>query len=104
MFRNTDMEKQQQKLVSALVLLVNNVRNPDLLAPMLWDLGARHKGYGVIEKHYPAVGAALLQAFEQYLKEDWTLEVQQAWVDTFEAITQIMLEGAEVSPWLMNWR
>ncbi len=35
MFRNTDMEKQQQKLVSALVLLVNNVRNPDLLAPML---------------------------------------------------------------------
>lgn len=97
MFSNADMEKQQQKLVSALVLLVGNVRNPDLLVPILRDLGARHKGYGVIEKHYPAVGAALLQTFEQYLKADWTKDVQQAWADTFEAIAQIMLEGAEAS-------
>ncbi|MCA1995393.1 MAG: mechanosensitive ion channel [Coleofasciculus sp. S288] len=95
MFRDTDMEKQQQKLISALVLLVENVRNPDRLVPILLDLGAKHKGYGVIEKHYPAVGAALLQTFEQYLKEDWTTKVQQAWADTFEAIAQIMLEGAD---------
>ena len=95
MFKETDMEKQQQKLVSALVLLVGNVRDPDHLVPMLRDLGARHKGYGVIEKHYPAVGGALLQTFEQYLKDDWTTDVQQAWTDTFDAIAQIMLEGAE---------
>lgn len=98
MFRNADMEKQQQKLISALVLLVGNVRNPDLLVPILQDLGARHKGYGVIETHYPTIGAALLQTFEQYLKEDWTEDVQQAWTDTFEAIAQIMLEGAEEAP------
>lgn len=97
MFSTTDMEKQQQKLVSALVLLVSNVRTPDMLVPMLRDLGARHKGYGVIEEHYPAVGATLLQTFEQYLKEDWTPEVKQAWVSTFDAIAQIMLEGAEES-------
>ncbi|MBD1847871.1 mechanosensitive ion channel [Cyanobacteria bacterium FACHB-63] len=97
MFRTTDMEKQQQKLMSALVLLVENVRNPDLLVPVLQDLGAKHKGYGVIEKHYPAVSAALLQTFEQYLRGDWTKEVQQAWTDTFEAIAQIMLEGAEAT-------
>jgi small-conductance mechanosensitive channel/hemoglobin-like flavoprotein len=95
MFSNTDMEKQQQKLLSALVLLVENVRNPDRLVPILQDLGAKHKGYGVIEKHYPAVGAALLQTFEQYLKEGWTKEVKQAWTNTFDAIAQIMLDGAE---------
>lgn len=95
LFKETDMVKQQQKLVSALALLVGNVRDPDVLKPMLQDLGARHKGYGIIEKHYPAVGNALLQIFEQYLKEDWTTEVQQAWTDTYEEIAQIMLEGAD---------
>lgn len=97
MFNKTDMEKQQQKLVSALVLLVSNVRAPDMLVPMLRDLGARHKGYGVIEEHYPAIGGTLLQTFEQYLKEDWTPEIKQAWTNTFDAIAQIMLEGAEES-------
>lgn len=69
MFKETDMEKQQQKLVSALVLLVENVRDPDHLVPMLRDLGARHQGYGVIEKHDPAVGGALLQTFENTLRK-----------------------------------
>ena len=95
LFKETDMKKQQQKLVSALVLLVESVRDPDRLVPVLRDLGAKHKGYGVIEKHYPAVGAALLQTLEQYLKDDWTKEVQQAWLSTFDAIAQIMLEGAD---------
>ncbi|MDX2232388.1 MAG: mechanosensitive ion channel [Leptolyngbyaceae cyanobacterium bins.349] len=97
MFSKTDMEKQQQKLISALVLLVSSVRTPDILVPMLRDLGARHRGYGVIEEHYPAIGSALLHTFEQYLKEDWTPEVKQAWTSTFDAIAQIMLEGAEES-------
>lgn len=95
LFKETDMEKQQQKLVSALVLLVGSVRDPDHLVPILRDLGAKHKGYGVIEKHYPAVNAALLQTFEQYLKDNWTVEIQQAWTNTFDAVAQIMLEGAE---------
>lgn len=98
LFSSTDMAKQQQKLMSMLVLLVENVRNPDLLVPILQDLGARHKGYGVIEKHYPAVQAALLKTFEQYLQEDWTREVQHAWINTLDAIAQIMLDGAEATP------
>ncbi|MEX0270884.1 mechanosensitive ion channel domain-containing protein [Leptolyngbyaceae cyanobacterium UHCC 1019] len=97
LFRDTDMEKQQQKLMSTLVLLVQSVRDPDRLVPILKDLGAKHKGYGVIEDHYPTVCAVLLKTFEQYLKADWTKEVQQAWTSTFDAISQIMLEGAEES-------
>ncbi|MEM9540942.1 MAG: mechanosensitive ion channel domain-containing protein [Cyanobacteria bacterium P01_E01_bin.42] len=96
-FGRTDMKKQQDKLLASLVLLVENVRDPVTLKPVLYNLGAKHKGYGVAAKHYPAVGDALLQTFEQYLQEDWTAEVKQAWVDTFQAITQIMLEGADGS-------
>ncbi|MGK7928811.1 MAG: globin domain-containing protein [Spirulina sp.] len=94
-FSRTDMKKQQDKLLASLVLLVDNVRDPVTLKPVLHNLGAKHKGYGIAAKHYPAVGDALLQTFEQYLQEDWTTEVKQAWEDTFQAITQIMLEGAD---------
>ena len=43
----------------------------------------------------PAVGEALLTTFEQYLQQDWTIEVKQAWVDALTAITALMLNGAE---------
>ena len=72
------------------------------LIPILRDLGARHKGYGVIETHYPAIGAALLQTFKQYPKEDWTPQVKQTWTNTFDAITQIMPEGREERAWLVG--
>ncbi len=94
LFKTTDMSKQGQKLLNALVLLVENIRQPDVLKPVLKDLGARHKGYGTLPEYYPAVGEALLTTFAQYLKEEWTAETQEAWIETYQVITQIMLEGA----------
>ncbi|MEA5542905.1 pentapeptide repeat-containing protein, partial [Limnoraphis robusta Tam1] len=94
LFNKTDIKKQHQKLLNSLVLLVENIRQPDVLKPVLKDLGARHKGYGTLPEYYPAVGQALLTTFAQYLKEDWTAETEQAWVETYEVITQLMLEGA----------
>ena len=95
MFAKTNMAKQQQKLLQSLVLLVENVRRPSTLKPVLKGLGAKHKNYGVIVKHYPLVGEILLQTLEEYLQEDWTEEVKEAWTDTYLAVSQIMLSGAE---------
>ena len=97
LFANTDMKKQQQMLVSALVLVVDNLRNPDKLQETLKGLGARHVKYGTLPEHYPLVGNALLTTFEQYLKEDWKPEVKEAWVEAYGAITKLMLEGADYS-------
>ena len=58
-----DISKQGQKLLNSLVLLVENIRQPDVLKPVLKDLGARHKGYGTLPEYYPAVGEALLTTF-----------------------------------------
>jgi len=96
LFAKTDMEKQQKKLISALVLVVENLRSPEALGPVLNALGGRHIGYGVIPKYYRPVGEALLSAFEQYLQQDWTMEVKQAWIDAYAAITALMLKGAGV--------
>lgn len=95
LFGNTDMAGQQKKLLSALVLVIENLRKPDVLTNVLQGLGGRHVQYGALPEHYPMVGRALLKTFESYLETDWTPEVKQAWTDAYGAITKLMLEGAE---------
>jgi hemoglobin-like flavoprotein len=95
LFANSDMESQRKKLIQSLVLVVDNLRKPDVLTEALHGLGARHVKYGVLPTHYPMVGGAILKTFEEYLGPSWTPEVKQAWVDAYGAITQLMLEGAD---------
>lgn len=94
LFTSTNMKKQEEKLLSSLVLLVESLREPEMLLKVLQNLGARHKGYGVLAKHYPLVGMALIKTFKQYLAEDWTKEIENAWIETFSTITKAMLAGA----------
>ncbi|MEH2111048.1 pentapeptide repeat-containing protein [Nostoc sp.] len=100
LFAKTDMKNQEKKLLSSLVLVVENLRNPEALEPVLKALGARHIGYGAIPKYYGLVVEALLVTLEQYLQQDWTTEVKKAWLDAFRAITELMLKGVgeESSP------
>ncbi|MEG4456900.1 pentapeptide repeat-containing protein [Microcoleus sp. N9_A1] len=96
LFAKIDIKIQQKKLINALVLVVENLRSPEALEPVLNALGGRHIGYGVIPKYYGPVGDALLMAFEQYLQQDWTPEVKLAWTEAYRAITALMLKGAGV--------
>lgn len=95
LFANTDMAKQKKMLLNSLVLVVENLRKPEVLSDALKGLGARHVKYGALPEHYPLVGNALLKTFSDYLGESWTPEVKQAWVDAYGAITTLMLEGAD---------
>ncbi|MBP5973515.1 pentapeptide repeat-containing protein [Brasilonema sp. CT11] len=94
LFAKVDMATQHKKLLQALVLVVENLRDPEALGDVLNALGARHVGYGAIPKYYGAVSKALLSSFEQYLQQDWTPEVNKAWTDAFRAINALMLKGA----------
>jgi hemoglobin-like flavoprotein len=98
LFAHTNMVKQKTMLLSSLVFVVENLRNPNALSEALKGLGARHVKYGALPEHYPLVGNALLTTFEQFLQADWTLETKQAWVEAYGAITELMLEGADYSP------
>ena len=94
LFAKTEMINQHKKLINSLVVVVESLRNPEALAQVLNVLGARHIGYGAIPKYYPAVGQALFTTFEEYLGEEWTEEVKDAWGDAFRLITAQMLKGA----------
>ncbi|PZD75141.1 Bacterial hemoglobin [Acaryochloris thomasi RCC1774] len=95
LFENTHMKEQEQKLLQSLVLVIENLRNPEVLSKSLRGLGARHVKYGALPEHYPLVGNSLLKTFEQYLGQDWRPEVKEAWVDAYGTITEIMLDGAD---------
>ncbi|MBP0018118.1 MAG: globin [Cyanobacteria bacterium SBLK] len=97
LFGNTNMAEQKKKLLASLVLVVENVRQPEKLTDALKGLGAKHVKYGALPEHYPLVGNALLTTFEQYLGQEWTEEVKQAWVKAYGIITDLMLEGADYS-------
>lgn len=98
LFANTDMKKQKKMLLASLVLIMENLRQPDLLSDTLKQLGARHVQYGTLGEHYPLFGAALLKTFKSYLGTEWTSEVEQAWVEAYDQITKIMLAGASSAP------
>ena len=97
LFAQTDIKAQSKKLLASLIFVVENLKSPDALSEALKGLGARHVKYGALPEHYPLVGNTLIKTFGQYLKDDWTPEVQKAWVDAYGVITEVMLDGADYS-------
>jgi nitric oxide dioxygenase len=98
LFAATDMLEQRKKLQRTLSLILEHLQEPDVLAPMLQDLGWRHVGYGVRQEHYRMVGAVLLETFADFLGQHWTPAHDDAWVKGYEAVSSLMVQGAKERP------
>jgi len=98
------MEVQRSRLLRALVHVVQMVDQPEELVPFLEQLGRDHRKFGVVARHYEAVGAALLSAVGTFAGEAWTPAVQKAWTDAYGEVASAMCAaaGAERGPasWL----
>ncbi len=93
LFRNTTPESQKKKLIAALVLVVENLRKPEVLAKALAEMGARHQAYGAVAEHYGAVRDTLLDVMAEFAGDLWTDEVRAAWTDALNVIAEAMLGG-----------
>ena len=89
-FAKTDMAVQARALAATLAVVVAGVEKGDDLTPTLQSLGARHKTYGVLPEHYPIVGEVLIETFQNRLGSQWTPAFQNAWVQAFTIIAQVM--------------
>jgi hemoglobin-like flavoprotein len=98
LFQPGQMEQQRAKLFKSLVLVIDNLHNPEVLSSSLKGLGTRHVKYGVLPHHYPIVGSVLLKTFGQLLGSAWTADIEQAWIEAYQAVTQLMLTGADYPP------
>ncbi len=89
-----DLAGQRRKLVAALAAAVGGLDRPAALAPTLEALGRRHAAYGVVDRHYGVVGAALLATLEDRLGPAFDPETRAAWTACFGLVTGAMRRGA----------
>src|SRR5215207_2566617 len=93
LFPQSDMTEQKRKLMQMLTVAVRGLARFDELRPALEAMGARHAGYGVVERHYETVGAALIWTLARGLGAAFTPEVQHAWATTYFTIAEVMQRG-----------
>ncbi|MFD2417799.1 globin domain-containing protein [Amycolatopsis pigmentata] len=98
-----NMDVQRNRMVRALIHVVQMVDQPDDLVPFLRHLGRDHRKFGVEPQHYEAIGTALLATMKRQLGPDWTPEVEQAWAEAYTIIARQMQEAAAADDNPPNW-
>jgi hemoglobin-like flavoprotein len=93
MFRG-DMAEQRRKLMNMIGAAVRGLDRLEQLVPVVQDLGRKHVGYGVEDRHYDTVGAALLWTLEKGLGSGFTPEVKEAWAAVYGLLASTMQNAA----------
>jgi hemoglobin-like flavoprotein len=96
MFRG-DMTEQRRKLMNMIGAAVRGLDRLEQLVPVVQDLGRKHVGYGVEDRHYDTVGAALLWTLEKGLGSAFTPDVKDAWAAVYGLLATTMQVAARES-------
>jgi hemoglobin-like flavoprotein len=83
------------QLVQVLGQAVAGANDLSRIAPVVRELGRRHREYGMRVGHYVTAGDALLWTLEQSLAEDFTPRMKEAWEATYQALSALLLDGAK---------
>lgn len=90
-----DLEAQKNKLLKMLSTAVRLIDAPQQLTPVLEESGRRHLLYGVRERDYKTVGAALLKTLAQTSGMNFDAETAAAWTRFYELMSEAMMRGAQ---------
>lgn len=90
----SDLKTQGIKLFQVISFAVCSLDNLDELLPLLHDLGRRHVKYGTQPQHYASVGESFIWTLEKVLKDDFTPEIRQAWLDIYSLMSAAMIDAA----------
>jgi pimeloyl-ACP methyl ester carboxylesterase/hemoglobin-like flavoprotein len=82
-----DFAAQREKLIGALQVAVENLRNEQRLVPLLKDLGRRHANLGVVPAHFAALS--------EFDAEAWTPDTARAWAKAHARIAEAMKRGLD---------
>ncbi len=99
-----NMEVQRNRLLRALVHVVQMVDQPDDLEPFLRQLGRDHRKFGVVAtEQYQALGTALISALKRFSGDAWSPQVEKAWTDAYSVVARIMQEAAAAEQGPAYW-
>ncbi len=79
--------------MDALSTVIENLRSPDTVEPVLVELGRRHIGYGAFPTHYHAVTSTLIATLKNTLGDDWTDDLDEAWHKGLDAVASVMMRA-----------
>jgi len=79
-------------MLSSLVKGLN--RMPEIIGGVR-ELGKRHIEYKTTRTDYDKVARALLRTLEEFLGDEFTPEIRQAWIGVYGEIAGTMIEAAE---------
>jgi hemoglobin-like flavoprotein len=91
-----DLRDQGTKLMSMISVAVNALARIETLVPAVQALGRRHAGYGVQDRHYDTVEAALIWTLGEGLGEAFSAETEQAWRTAYAVLASTMKEASRV--------
>lgn len=97
LFAGADMAVQRVRLAQALGGVIASLEKSEEIIPQLQALGRRHAAFGVTERHYDLVGAALLGTLEEGLADDWSSASRRAWASAYGLIAGTMTAAASAS-------
>jgi NAD(P)H-flavin reductase/hemoglobin-like flavoprotein len=89
------MDLQRDRLLRALVRIVDGLSSPEQLAQYLSQLGRDHRKYSVEPAMYDAVGEALIATLRVFAGPAFTQDAEDAWVQAYRAASALMIRGAE---------
>ena len=89
------MDVQRDRLLRALIRIVEGLTSPEDLVRYLSQLGRDHRKYSVAPAMYDAVGEALIATLRAYAGPAFTQDAQEAWVQAYQAASGLMLRAAE---------
>ncbi|MFB6550761.1 MULTISPECIES: globin domain-containing protein [unclassified Streptomyces] len=89
-----NMDIQRDRLLRALLRIVDLVDAPEHLARFCARLGRDHRKFGTEPGHYAAVGECLLETLARYAGPAWTPEIALAWQRAYGIASETMMLAA----------
>lgn len=93
-----DMREQGRKLMQVPGFAVNGLSQLESIVGAVRELGLRHAGYGVSDRHYDTVGAALQWTLARGLGAEFTPDVRDAWAAAYRVLASTMQGSAAARP------
>jgi hemoglobin-like flavoprotein len=90
MFSRNSPRQQEHMLAAALVAVVDHLEDSPWLVQTLEGLGRKHAEYGVERAMYEWVGECLIATLQEVAGNDWSREMEQAWLEAYGTIVSLM--------------
>jgi hemoglobin-like flavoprotein len=91
-----DMTTQKRKLLSSIVLIAKNLRNPERIREPVFEMGRRHEAYGTQPEIYPIFRDTLIGVMRDMAVREWSEQLTEDWTAALDAVIDMMLEGYAV--------